>query len=113
MTKAVPRGAKLSTACLVACCRSGFFTPCRAYPSQPADRHDAIQPGGPTNMRRHQLSHRQRRPVMPAFWRAVRNRESPTVLEVTIQARILHLMMDPRDEFGMAIVIVTRNIIWA
>ena len=35
--------------------------------------------------------------------------EPTTALDVTIQAQILDLMMDLRDEFGMAIIIITHN----
>jgi peptide/nickel transport system ATP-binding protein/oligopeptide transport system ATP-binding protein len=35
--------------------------------------------------------------------------EPTTALDVTIQAQILDLMMDLRDEFGMAIMMITHN----
>jgi len=35
--------------------------------------------------------------------------EPTTALDVTIQAQILDLLMDLRDEFGMAIMIITHN----
>ncbi|MFO0183762.1 MAG: ABC transporter ATP-binding protein [Alphaproteobacteria bacterium] len=91
--------------------------PAAALRKRASDMLDKV--GIPSAARRlddypHQMSGGQRQRVMIAIALACNPKlliadEPTTALDVTIQAQILDLLMDLRDEFRMAIMIITHN----